>query len=81
MLSAIQQIIYIYPPGNFLMTILDNMLRSFKFKGYPIVSSLSDMNLVGYAGRAELAYSLSTSILMFRCLNLVFNESLSTLGF
>ncbi|TPX50469.1 hypothetical protein SeLEV6574_g00870 [Synchytrium endobioticum] len=37
---------------------LDELLKTTDYKGFPVVSGFPELNLVGYAGRAELQYAL-----------------------
>ncbi|KAI8807085.1 chloride channel [Cladochytrium replicatum] len=37
---------------------LDEIHRNEDYKGYPVVNTVQDMQLIGYAGRAELRYAL-----------------------
>ena len=38
---------------------LDSMLTQTDYQGFPVVSSPLDLNVIGYAGKAELLYALS----------------------
>jgi chloride channel 3/4/5 len=38
---------------------LEQMIQKGDYKGYPVIQSLEDRKLIGYAGRAELRYALA----------------------
>ncbi|KAG0236911.1 hypothetical protein BGW42_002409 [Actinomortierella wolfii] len=56
-MTPVEDLVVITATGNTLDS-LDNLLRETDYKGYPVVSSLRDMMLVGYISRTELRYAL-----------------------
>ncbi|KAF9973234.1 hypothetical protein BGZ73_003508 [Actinomortierella ambigua] len=54
-MTPVEDLVVITATGN---TLDNNLLRETDYKGYPVVSSLRDMMLVGYISRTELRYAL-----------------------
>ncbi|KAG0276639.1 hypothetical protein BGZ96_003202, partial [Linnemannia gamsii] len=56
-MTPVEDIVVVTATGNTLDS-LDNLLHETHYKGYPVVSSLRDMMLVGYISRTELRYAI-----------------------
>ncbi|KAJ3165799.1 hypothetical protein HK101_000169 [Irineochytrium annulatum] len=49
----------VIPGTGLTVRTLEELLQTTVFKGFPVVNSFADANVVGYAGRAELRYALA----------------------
>ncbi|KAF9115074.1 hypothetical protein BGX27_008997 [Mortierella sp. AM989] len=56
-MTPVEDLVVVTATGNTLDS-LDNLLHDTHYKGYPVVSSLRDMMLVGYISRTELRYAI-----------------------
>lgn len=52
------QELFVLPASGMTVDELEELLQTTDVKGFPVVNSVQDMMLIGYAGRAELRYAL-----------------------